>query len=197
MSDFKESRIVLIDDRFEYHSDRSQGGIPCRSYELPPNQIFQGIYYNGCAYYLHTGDPMIEEADAELEALRKKRMEQLHRMLEKEQEKAAWPSSPVHVTDLNFQQTISEYGVVLVDFWASWCSPCKMIAPILDQLAQEFKGRAVVAKLDVDRNRKTADAFKVSGIPTLILFKDGRPIERVTGALPRNALKGLIQRNLQ
>ena len=140
---------------------------------------------------------MIEEADAELEALRKKRMEQLHRMLEKEQEKAAWPSSPVHVTDLNFQQTISEYGVVLVDFWASWCSPCKMIAPILDQLAQEFKGRAVVAKLDVDRNRKTADAFKVSGIPTLILFKDGRPIERVTGALPRNALKGLIQRNLQ
>lgn len=140
---------------------------------------------------------MSKEADPELEAIRKKKMMQLHRMLESEVEKAAWPSSPIHVTDLNFNETISRYPVVLVDFWASWCMPCKMIAPVLDQLSSEYKGKVVIAKLDVDSNKRTADTFKVSGIPTLIMFKNGRPAERVTGALPRQALKGLIERHFQ
>ncbi|MGA1873024.1 MAG: thioredoxin [Thermoplasmatota archaeon] len=140
---------------------------------------------------------MVDEADPELEALRKKKMLALKTMLEKESERKTWPSEPVHVTDLNFQETVSRYPLVLVDFWASWCMPCKMIAPVLDQLSEEFRGKAVIAKLDVDRNKRTADTFKVSGIPTLIMFRDGRPVERITGALPRQALKGIIEKHLQ
>ena len=140
---------------------------------------------------------MVDEADPELEALRKKKMLALKAMLEKESERKTWPSEPVHVTDLNFQETVSRYPLVLVDFWASWCMPCKMIAPVLDQLSEEFRGKAVIAKLDVDRNKRTADTFKVSGIPTLIIFRDGRPVERITGALPRQALKGIIEKHLQ
>ena len=140
---------------------------------------------------------MVDEADPELEALRKKKMLALKTMLEKESERKTWPSEPGHVTDLNFQETVSRYPLVLVDFWASWCMPCKMIAPVLDQLSEEFRGKAVIAKLDVDRNKRTADTFKVSGIPTLIMFRDGRPVERITGALPRQALKGIIEKHLQ
>jgi len=133
--------------------------------------------------------------DPELEAIRQKKMMQLHRFLEREAERSLWPSSPIHVSDLDFNETISKYPLVLVDFWASWCMPCKMIASTLDQLSSEYKGKVVFAKLDVDQNKRTTEAYKVSGIPTLIMFKNGRPAERVTGALPRHALKGLIERH--
>lgn len=139
---------------------------------------------------------MGDEQDLELEALRRKRMLELRSMLEKEQEKVEWPSDPVHVADRDFQEFISRYPMVLVDFWASWCMPCRMIAPILDQISGEYEGKAVIAKLDVDHSRKTAEIYRVSSIPTLILFKNGRPVERVTGALPREAVKGLIERHL-
>jgi thioredoxin 1 len=134
--------------------------------------------------------------DPELEAIRKKKMEQLQIMLQKEQEKKNWPTTTIPVTDLNFQEAMDSYPLVLVDFWAQWCAPCKMIGPILEQLAGEFQGKAVIAKLDVDHNPRISNAFAVKGIPTLIMFKDGKPVERITGALPRNALKSLIERYL-
>ncbi|MBN1540399.1 MAG: thioredoxin [Candidatus Thermoplasmatota archaeon] len=117
-------------------------------------------------------------------------------MLEKELEKVDWPSAPVHVTDHDFEGVLSRYPLVLVDFWASWCMPCRMIAPILDQISGEYAGKAVITKLDVDQSRKTAEIYRVSSIPTLILFKNARPVERVAGALPREAVKGLIERHL-
>jgi len=137
---------------------------------------------------------MSEDTDPELEALRKKRVHQIQMMYLAEEEKKNWPSSPVHITDAEFQDVISRYPVVLLDLWAQWCMPCKMIGPILEKLAQEFQGKAVIAKMDVDRNPATPNAFKVRGIPTLVVFKDGKAVERTTGAMGRNALHSLLSR---
>jgi len=98
-------------------------------------------------------------------------------------------SKPVVVTDDNFAAEVEQQaGVTVVDFWATWCGPCRMIAPILDQLAGEYDGRVKVTKLDVDANQRTAARFQVRSIPTLLFFKDGKLVDQVIGAVPKPAL---------
>ena len=93
------------------------------------------------------------------------------------------------VTDADFEAQVEKNdGVTVVDFWATWCGPCRMIAPILDQLAEEYKGKVKVTKLDVDTNQKTSMRFNVRSIPTLLFFKDGKVVDQVIGAVPKNAL---------
>ena len=122
---------------------------------------------------------MSGEIDPELEAIRKRKMQQLQMFMEKEQERRSWPSSTIPVNDMDFQETLNRYPLVLVDFWAQWCAPCKMIGPVLEQLAGEFQGKAIIAKLDVDRNPATSSGFKVQSIPTLMIFKNGQVVERI------------------
>ena len=86
-------------------------------------------------------------------------------------------------------------GLVLVDFWATWCGPCRMVAPILDQLADEWQGRVKVAKLNVDENQDIAFRYQVSSIPTFLLFKEGKPADRTMGAMPKAAFEAFVQRN--
>ena len=98
-------------------------------------------------------------------------------------------SATVTVTDASFaDDVLASSSPVLVDFWASWCGPCKMIAPVLEELAAEKAGELTVAKLDVDANPSTAEAFQVVSIPTLLLFKDGKPVRRIVGAKGKAAL---------
>jgi thioredoxin 1 len=85
---------------------------------------------------------------------------------------------------------------VLVDFWAEWCGPCKMIAPVLEELAGELDGQLTIGKLDVDENQNTAFAFGVMSIPTLLLFKNGEPVDRIVGFQPKPALKNRLQKHL-
>ena len=105
--------------------------------------------------------------------------------------------STVTITDDNFATEIEgASGLSIVDFWAAWCGPCRMVAPIVEQLATEYTGRVKVGKLDVDRNQRTASRFNVRSIPSILFFKDGRLVDTVIGAVPKPALERKIQEHI-
>src|SRR5690348_3912974 len=105
-------------------------------------------------------------------------------------------SNALAVTDDTFEQEIEKHdGLAVVDFWATWCGPCRMVAPILDQLAAEYQGKAKVAKLDVDSNMRTATRFNVRSIPAVLFFKNGKLVDQVIGAVPKPALESKFKQH--
>lgn len=106
-------------------------------------------------------------------------------------------SEVLHINDADFETTVVQSDIpVLVDFWAPWCGPCKMIAPILDEIVPEFAGKAKIVKINVDDNQLVAGQFGVRSIPTLLLFKNGQLVATQVGALPKNQLAAFINQHL-
>lgn len=102
-----------------------------------------------------------------------------------------------HVTDSSFEQDVLQSGKpVLVDFWAEWCAPCRMIGPMIDEIATEFASNATVVKLNVDDNTATAQRYGIKGIPTLILFSGGKEVERVVGATGKDSIARIIEKHV-
>ena len=120
--------------------------------------------------------------------LRRKKLQELKRKY-MGNEKMEMPNKPVEIKDSDFEGFIKKYENVVVDCWAPWCGPCRMIAPVIEELADELKGKVVFGKLNVDENQLTAMRFNIMSIPTLLIFKKGNLVERIIGALPKEYIK--------
>ena len=106
------------------------------------------------------------------------------------------PSKPIVITDATIDKASSQYPILILDCWAEWCGPCRMIGPIIEELAGEMKGKVVFGKLNVDENMQTANKYRISAIPTLMVFKNGKLIDKLVGAYPKNTLTMKIQKYL-
>lgn len=121
------------------------------------------------------------DEDAELRGIRERLARELAAAT------PAAPAGPVVATEADLPRLLGS-GVVLLDCWATWCGPCRVMEPIVEDLAREFAGKVTVAKLDVDQEPRAAQALQVQGVPTFVVFKDGRPVERFVGAVPKQQL---------
>ena len=106
-------------------------------------------------------------------------------------------NGPFHLTDANFEETINKNKIVLVDFWAGWCGPCRALAPTIEELAKDLEGKVLVAKLDVDENPQTAEKFQVYSIPTVVLIKDCCEVDRIVGLCPKKQYDSALQKQMQ
>jgi thioredoxin 1 len=102
----------------------------------------------------------------------------------------------IEITDANFEQLIQSDKPVLIDFWAEWCGPCRMVGPVVEELASEYEGRAIVGKLDVDANPQVSSKLGVRSIPTLLVFKNGQLIDKQVGAVPKHVLAQKLEAHL-
>ena len=101
------------------------------------------------------------------------------------------------VTDATFEAEVLKASLpVLVDFWAPWCGPCRAVAPVVEEIATEYNGKLKVLKLNTDENPKTAQSYRISGIPSLMVFKNGQPVEQVVGAVPKSTLSSAISKHV-
>ena len=99
------------------------------------------------------------------------------------------PDSPIQVTDADFDEIVRKYDTVVIDCWAPWCGPCRMVGPVIDELAKEMHGNVVFGKLNVDENQTIPSRHQIMSIPTLLVFKNGDLVDRLIGAMPKEQLK--------
>ncbi|OYT51712.1 thioredoxin [Candidatus Bathyarchaeota archaeon ex4484_135] len=133
-------------------------------------------------------------SDEELERLRLKKMKKLLKKLVGKEKSNT--NKPVELTDQDFRSFVKSGGLVVVDFWAPWCPPCRYLAPIIKELAREYAGRIKFGKLNVDKNPKTARRYGIRAIPTLLVFKNGSLVDRIIGAMPKEMLEAKLKKHL-
>ena len=133
--------------------------------------------------------------DEELKMLNEKKIKKLQELInEKEQLKNI--KEPIVLGDSTFSQTINKFPLTLVDFWAPWCGPCRMMSPIIDEIGKDYLGKLVVGKINVDENPLVAGQFGISSIPTLLLFKRGQAVNKIIGSVSKNKIAEMIAMRL-
>jgi len=137
-------------------------------------------------------EQFISEEDEELRHIREKKLGELVELEEKKLEMTA-----EHVlTDSNFNEIVNQHSLALIDCWAPWCGPCLALAPTIEELAREYTGKVLVGKLNVDDNPRTAERFQIFSIPTMLIMKNGREVDRIVGLVPKNHVEAVLRRHL-
>lgn len=126
----------------------------------------------------------------EIEEIKKRKMEEVL-------SKMKYPDRPIEVKDDNFEEIIGKYPLIVVDFWSERCPPCKMIAPVIDELAKDLSGKVVFGKMDVDSNMLTAPKFGIQGIPTLLVFKEKELVDQIVGAVPKGHIMEVLKKHMK
>lgn len=139
---------------------------------------------------------MVKKTDEKLEQIKQAKLEELKRRVFENQVNPAL-DKPIEVTDATFKEITQSHSVVVIDCWAPWCGPCRMVAPIIEELAQDYAGRITFGKLNVDENLEVATQQGIMSIPTLLVFKNGQLVDRIVGAMPRQTLEPKIVRYLK
>lgn len=134
--------------------------------------------------------------DEELRIINEKRMKKLQQIVN-EKELLENIKEPLDLDDSNFAQTINKYPLLLVDFWAPWCGPCRMMSPIINQVGKEYIGKLVVGKVNVDENPNISRQFGISSIPTLILFKRGQAVNNIIGSVSKSRIDEMVKIHLE
>ena len=139
----------------------------------------------------------MSDEDAETQNIREKRLvEMMRRTRAQLQTAEKYDGKPIILSDTTFSSEISKHPLMVVDFWAAWCGPCRMVAPIVEQLAKEYAGRVAFGKLNVDENPLTSNEFQVQNIPTLLIFRDGQPVDGIIGAAPKYQIESKLKAQL-
>jgi thioredoxin 1 len=136
--------------------------------------------------------------DEEVERINRKKMEEMLQMRKRSQTGQTNESDgmPIVLTDASFSSEVSRHPLMVVDFWAPWCGPCRMVGPVIEQLASEYAGRVTFGKLNVDDNPITSNAFGIQSIPTLLVFRNGQPVDGLMGAAPKSQIESKFGRYL-
>ena len=132
--------------------------------------------------------------DNEVQRINEKKFEEMMaRKAGPESRQTKATGKPVELTDSNFHEVVGSHPLVVVDFWAPWCGPCRIVSPVLEELASEMAGQATFGKLNVDDNPATSQKFGIQGIPTIMVFKDGQPVDGLVGAAPKQMIESRIR----
>ena len=134
--------------------------------------------------------------DEELKIINENRMKKLQQIMN-EKELLKNIKDPLNLDDSSFFQTISKFPLLLVDFWAPWCGPCRMMSPLIDQIGKEYMGKLVVGKVNVDENPTISRQFGISSIPTLILFKKGQAVNKIIGSVSKNKIDEMVRMHIE
>lgn len=138
---------------------------------------------------------MENEEDEKLERIKTAKLQKMMKSVAREKRGTAF-DKPVEMTDVTFKEMILSHPFVVVDCYAPWCGPCHMVAPIIEELSRDYAGKILFGKLDVDENREVSTQYDIMSIPTLLMFKNGKLVDRIIGAMPRQTLEQKVTRHL-